>query len=443
MKDLIYRKEVILPLFLTLGTINLMAANSLKIKASYLDRDFFQTSVNSEIELDSMHKTSIYNLGNSKNLQIIPYVLIDKNKKFVLEKKENLEKKLVSDKANFETVLDKTISKNLDLIPYEIVSEEKPLNPNLSLQKISEKSVSNEVIHSTYTVILGDNLSKIGSKYNISWVEIAKANNVTEGSYNTIYPGQILVIPKVISESKTSSNSKLEQIIDIKKTQVDQNKFISKNYEHNWNVINKKSGTEIWELRKKIGPEGVSNLIGVSSGKCVPAHEERLENIRSKYSIIEEKAKQFGLLPEVLAAVIKIESGGNSKCVSETGALGIMGLTKGIYDSQNRKWHDGKTRNSINPFNDEAAIERGADLLANLLKKYKGNYHYALSAYNQGEQQVDLAIATAKELNINNSFETVSNYLPTDEGRVFSQKVLNLTKVIKKDRQSYLLAMNN
>lgn len=67
-----------------------------------------------------------------------------------------------------------------------------------------------EADYYTYTVVKGDTLWKIGKKYNVSWREIAKYNNI-KFPY-TIYPDQTLKIP--ITEATSSNNFKVgEQVV--------------------------------------------------------------------------------------------------------------------------------------------------------------------------------------------------------------------------------------
>jgi nucleoid-associated protein YgaU len=47
----------------------------------------------------------------------------------------------------------------------------------------------------TYTVEAGDNLSKIGEKYGLSWQQIFEANKDTISNPDLIHPGQVLNIP--------------------------------------------------------------------------------------------------------------------------------------------------------------------------------------------------------------------------------------------------------
>lgn len=52
-----------------------------------------------------------------------------------------------------------------------------------------------EAAQNTYTVQSGDNLSKIGKKYGVSWNDIFEANRDKLSDPDKIYPGQELTIP--------------------------------------------------------------------------------------------------------------------------------------------------------------------------------------------------------------------------------------------------------
>lgn len=52
-----------------------------------------------------------------------------------------------------------------------------------------------EAAANTYTVQSGDSLSKIGSKYGVSWQQIFEANRDKISDPDKIYPGQELNIP--------------------------------------------------------------------------------------------------------------------------------------------------------------------------------------------------------------------------------------------------------
>lgn len=53
-----------------------------------------------------------------------------------------------------------------------------------------------EAAANTYTVQSGDNLSKIGSKYGVSWQAIFEANRDKLNDPDKIFPGQELTIPE-------------------------------------------------------------------------------------------------------------------------------------------------------------------------------------------------------------------------------------------------------
>lgn len=53
-----------------------------------------------------------------------------------------------------------------------------------------------EATTSTYTVQSGDNLSKIGTRYGISWQKIFDANRDKLDNPDKIFPGQELTIPQ-------------------------------------------------------------------------------------------------------------------------------------------------------------------------------------------------------------------------------------------------------
>jgi soluble lytic murein transglycosylase-like protein len=82
---------------------------------------------------------------------------------------------------------------------------------------------------------------------------------------------------------------------------------------------------------------------------------------------------------DLLASVIKAESGGHTKAVSRTGAQGLMQLmpatahTLGVKDS----------------FKADQNIAGGTAYLDSLLKRYKDNLGLALAAYNAGPGAVD------------------------------------------------------
>lgn len=105
-------------------------------------------------------------------------------------------------------------------------------------------------------------------------------------------------------------------------------------------------------------------------------------NTSSRYgleNIVESAANKFGIAPELLKAVAKVESGLNPMAVSSSGAMGLMQLMPGTAASLGVN----------NPFDSVENAEGGARYLKSLLDKYGGDAKMALAAYNAGPGAVD------------------------------------------------------
>ncbi len=69
------------------------------------------------------------------------------------------------------------------------------IDPNYQSGDLVLNVSAPEAAANTYTVQSGDNLSKIGSKYGVSWQAIFEANRDKIDNPDRIFPGQELVIP--------------------------------------------------------------------------------------------------------------------------------------------------------------------------------------------------------------------------------------------------------
>jgi nucleoid-associated protein YgaU len=69
------------------------------------------------------------------------------------------------------------------------------LDPDYRSGDLVMEITAPEAAANTYTVQSGDNLSKIGSKYGVSWQQIFEANRDKLNDPDKIYPGQELTIP--------------------------------------------------------------------------------------------------------------------------------------------------------------------------------------------------------------------------------------------------------
>jgi soluble lytic murein transglycosylase-like protein len=96
-------------------------------------------------------------------------------------------------------------------------------------------------------------------------------------------------------------------------------------------------------------------------------------------SIIEKAAVSAAVEPNLLRAVIVVESGFNSRAVSKKGAVGLMQLMPAT-----------ATRFGVaNPYDPIQNIRGGAAYLKFLMDRFGHDVRLALAAYNAGEEAVD------------------------------------------------------
>jgi hypothetical protein len=110
--------------------------------------------------------------------------------------------------------------------------------------------------------------------------------------------------------------------------------------------------------------------VAVVEAKLTPADlQEMLATAGSAHNLDED----------LLASVVKAESGGNVRAVSRTGAKGLMQLMPGTAA-------DLGVEDSFRP---EQNVRGGSAYLDSLLTRYKDNLALALAAYNAGPAAVD------------------------------------------------------
>jgi soluble lytic murein transglycosylase-like protein len=96
-------------------------------------------------------------------------------------------------------------------------------------------------------------------------------------------------------------------------------------------------------------------------------------------TIIEAEARSAGVEPNLLRAVIVVESGFNSRAVSKRGAIGLMQLMPAT-----------ATRFGVsNRYDPRQNVRGGALYLGFLINRFRQNVRLALAAFNAGEDAVD------------------------------------------------------
>jgi soluble lytic murein transglycosylase-like protein len=108
-----------------------------------------------------------------------------------------------------------------------------------------------------------------------------------------------------------------------------------------------------------------SEAVSQTLGTAVPA------SVRQWQPYIVKYGQQYGVDPNLIAAVMMSESGGNPNATSSVGAVGLMQVMGGSYDP-------------------ETNVRQGAQLLAGVLQHYGGDLDLGVAAYNAGTDAVDV-----------------------------------------------------
>jgi hypothetical protein len=142
--------------------------------------------------------------------------------------------------------------------------------------------------------------------------------------------------------------------------------------------------TRIPKTLKAMG-NSKDGALPLSGGKSTALHNRRhkpfsIDSANRKRFIphIQRIAKQHGLDPRLMQAVISAESSFNPRAVSHAGAMGLMQLMPGT----------ARRFGVSDPFDPEQNMDGGARYLRWLLDKFNNDRVLALAAYNAGENAV-------------------------------------------------------
>ncbi len=119
-------------------------------------------------------------------------------------------------------------------------------------------------------------------------------------------------------------------------------------------------------------------LYGCSGGGFVPGGPHAL-NAVSLRRLVSSGARANGLPPDLVAAMVQVESHGDPAAISRSGAQGLMQLMPDT----------AATYGVMNSFDPESNVYAGCRYMRDLLARYHNNVPLALAAYNAGPGAVD------------------------------------------------------
>jgi hypothetical protein len=116
-------------------------------------------------------------------------------------------------------------------------------------------------------------------------------------------------------------------------------------------------------------------------------------------SAIEEAAARHNVDPNLVRAVVKVESNFNPNAISRKGAMGLMQLMPSTARQLNLR----------NPFDPEQNIDAGVRHLKQLLESYGGDIKLTLAAYNAGAGAVARSAGVPRYAETQNYVRRITN----------------------------------
>lgn len=127
------------------------------------------------------------------------------------------------------------------------------------------------------------------------------------------------------------------------------------------------------EVQEPTEPETTEVITTEAVFYDVPLDIDILEHIQGLCA-------DYDLPIEIVLAVIDVESNYKADAVSNVGAVGLMQVVPEYHEQRMMKL------NCFDMFDPKQNVTVGIDFLSELIEKYDGNFHKALTAYNYGQK---------------------------------------------------------
>jgi len=168
---------------------------------------------------------------------------------------------------------------------------------------------------------------------------------------------------------------------------------------------------------------GTALVVGLAVALSWPSFHHAVREIALPLrheDIIRQQARDKGLDPSLIAAVIYAESHFRDGQTSAAGAQGLMQITPATAQMIARK--SGGVAFTVEDLGTpQVNIAYGSWYLRYLMSRYDGNRTFALAAYNGGEGNVDRWISAARERDEDLTIAAI----PFSETRTYVQRVLD------------------